>query len=240
MNSDLERLIELHRAESELKRLDAELAHVPRLRGELEARVARDRGRLEAAREGLETSQKKRKQNESEVQDLEGKRSRYKGQLMDVKTNKEYTAMLHEIETVESEIRTREDLILEEMERAESLSGEVAREETAFRSVEEEARGEAAELDAREARLKGERERVAAEREKVVATVPEEPLGVYQRVANLRGTGVAEARDGMCMACHVKMRPQVWVELRQTDQMFRCDACNRILYYDPPPTVVEP
>ena len=51
---------------------------------------------------------------------------------------------------------------------------------------------------------------------------------------------MAEARDGMCQACHVKMRPQVWVELRQNDQIFRCDACNRILYYDPPPTVVEP
>ena len=50
------------------------------------------------------------------VQDLEAKRSKYKGQLMEVKTNKEYTAMLHEIEGVEREIRSREDQILQEME----------------------------------------------------------------------------------------------------------------------------
>jgi predicted nucleic acid-binding Zn-ribbon protein len=240
MNPDLAKLIDLHHAETELKRLDAALADIPRVRGELEARVARDRGRLEAARAALETSQKTRKHKEAEVQDLEAKCSRYKGQLMDVKTNKEYTAMLHEIETVEGEIRSREDQILEEMERAESLTGEVAREEAAFRGVEEDARREAAALDVREAELTEQRKAMVGEREKVAATIAEEPLRIYQRVANLRGTGVAEARDGMCQACHVTMRPQVWVELRQTDQMFRCDACNRILYYDPPPTIVEP
>jgi predicted nucleic acid-binding Zn-ribbon protein len=51
---------------------------------------------------------------------------------------------------------------------------------------------------------------------------------------------VAEARDGVCQACHVKMRPQPWVELRLSEQIFQCEACSRILYYDPPPTAVEP
>ena len=240
MNPDLEKLISLHHAELEIKRLDAEWAEVPRLREALEARVAGDRARLDAAREALEASRKVRKENETAVQDLEGRRSKYKGQLMDVKTNKEYTAMLHEIETVEREIRSREDVILEEMERAESLAGEVEREETAFRSVEEAARGEVAELEARGTRLEDERRRMGAEREKVAATIPETPLGLYERVAGLRGTGMAEARDGVCMACHVKMRPQPWVELRQNEQLFQCEACNRILYYEPPPTVVEP
>ena len=240
MNPDLSKLIDLHHAESELKRLDAELADVPRLREALEGRLTRERERLDAARLALETSQKTRRENEAQVQDLEIKRSKYKGQLMDVKTNKEYTAMLHEIETVERAIRSREDQILEEMERADSLTGEVASEEKEFHAVEEEARGKGAELDARGARLEDERRRMAAEREKVAGTIPEGPLGLYERVAHLRGTGVAEARDGVCQACHVKMRPQPWVELRQNEQLFQCEACNRILFYDPPPTVVEP
>jgi predicted nucleic acid-binding Zn-ribbon protein len=238
MNPDLEKLINLHRAESELKRLDSELAEVPRLRGELDERVAVDRGRLETARKDLETSQKSRRQHEAEVQDLETKRSKYKGQLMEVKTNKEYTAMLHEIETVEREIRSREDRILEEMEKAETLTQEVAREEEAFRSVEKVAKGEAAELDARKARLEKEHEQVAAERDRVAATIPEEELRLYQRVAKLRGSGMAEARDGMCQTCHVKLRPQMWVEIRQNETLFQCTACNRILYYEPPPPTV--
>jgi predicted nucleic acid-binding Zn-ribbon protein len=240
MNADLEKLLSLHHIEMEIKRLDAESAEIPRLRDALEARVAGDRARLDAAREALETSQKVRRENETAVQDLEGKRSKYKGQLMEVKTNKEYTAMLHEIETVEREIRSREDLVLEEMERAESLTAEVEREQAAFGGVEEEARRESAELDARGARVADELERMRAEREKVAGTIPETPLGLYERVARLRGTGMAEAREGVCQACHVKMRPQPWVELRQNEQLFQCEACSRILYYDPPPTVVEP
>ena len=176
------------------------------------------------------------------MQDLETKRTRYKGQLMDVKTNKEYTAMLHEIETVEREIRTREDSILEEMERAEALGQEAAREEEAFRSVESAARTEAAELDARGARVGKERKGVAMVRDEVAATIPEEPLSLYQRVAKLRGTGLAEARDKMCQTCHVKLRLQMWVEIKQNETLFQCPSCNRILYYEPPPptVVVDP
>jgi predicted nucleic acid-binding Zn-ribbon protein len=240
MNPDLEKIVDLHRVDTELKRLDTELAEVPRLRQALEERLAGKRERLETAREVLETSRKARKDNESRVQVLEEKRSKYKGQLMDVKTNKEYTAMLHEIETVEREIGKHEDLILEEMERAEDLAGNVAREEEAFKAIEEDARTEGAELDARQTRLEDERRRMATERERMAAEVPEERLRLYQRIAGHRGSGAAEARDGMCQACHVKMRPQVWVEIKTGEQLFQCASCSRILYYEPPPTVVEP
>jgi predicted nucleic acid-binding Zn-ribbon protein len=240
MNPDLEKLIDLHHAETEIARLEAGLAAIPRLREELEARLAGDRGRLDAAREALESCQKARKQHESAVQDLEGRRSKYKGQLMEVKTNKEYTAMLHEIETVEREISSREDQILEEMERAESLTASVRREEEAFRGVEQDAKRESAELDARETRLEEERRRVTAEREKVAGTIPEGPLKLYRRVAKLRGTGVGEAKDGVCQACHVTLRPQLWAEMRQNEKILQCGACSRILYYEPPPAVVEP
>ena len=240
MNPDLEKLIDLHRAETELRRLDTELGEIPKLRQTLDDRVARDKGRLEAAREAFESSQKTRKQNETAVQDLEERRSKYKGQLMDVKTNKEYTAMLHEIETVEKEIGKHEDQILEEMERAEGLAADVKREEGAFKEIEKESAEKGKELDAQQARLEDERKRVATERDRVAEQIPEGPLNLYQRVAKLRGTGAAEAKDGMCLACHGKMRPQVWVELKTGEHVFQCDACNRILYYDPPPTVVEP
>ena len=172
------------------------------------------------------------------MQDLEGKRSKYKGQLMDVKTNKEYTAMLHEIETVEREIREREDQILEEMERSEGLTQDVKTEEDAFRSVEAAAKKERSELDARQGQLDDERKTVAAGRDEVAGTIPEGPLQLYERVAKFRGTGLAEAQDGMCQACHVKLRLQMWVEVRQGENVFQCPSCNRILFYEPPPPTV--
>lgn len=238
MNPDLEKLIRLHHAESQLRHLESDLAEIPQRRRALDERLSGDRSRLDAARAALDESQKARRQLESEVQDLETKRSRYKTQLMEVKTNKEYTAMLHEIESVEREIRGREDRILEEMERAETLGEDVAREEGAFREVERAAGEERAELDARETELGREREKASRERDEVAASIPEQPLSLYQRVAKLRGTAVAEARDGLCQTCHVKLRPQMWVDLRHNETLFQCPACHRILYYEPPPPTV--
>jgi predicted nucleic acid-binding Zn-ribbon protein len=241
MNPDLEKLVRLHHAEAELKRVESGLAEIPHLRKEIDDRLARDRSRLDAAKAALEVSQKARKQNEASVQDLETKRSKYKGQLMEVKTNKEYTAVLHEIEGVERDIRAREDVILEEMEKAEALAQEVKREEADFKGVEADAKKEKAELDARAAKLEAEAQRGRGERDAVAASVPEDPLALYARVAKQRGFAVAEARDDMCQACHVRMRVQIWVEVKKNEQLFQCESCSRILYFEPPPpTVVAP
>jgi len=238
MNPDLEKLVRLHRVDSALKLLESELAAVPRLRQQIDDRLARDRSHLEAAKAALDGSQKARKQNEASVQDLETKRSKYKGQLMEVKTNREYTAVLHEIEGVERDIKAREDVILGEMEKAEALALDVKREEADFKAVEADTKKEKADIDARAATLAAETQRLAKERDEVAASVPEELLALYRRVAKQRGTGVAEARDGMCQSCHVRMRIQIWVEVRKNDQIFQCESCSRVVFYEPPPPTV--
>jgi predicted nucleic acid-binding Zn-ribbon protein len=72
----------------------------------------------------------------------------------------------------------------------------------------------------------------------VAASVPEDARALYARVAKQRGSGVAEAKDGMCQACHVRLRVQVWVEVRKNEQIIQCESCSRILFYEPPPPVV--
>jgi uncharacterized protein len=238
MNPDLEKLVRLHHVDSDLKRVESELAAIPRLRQEIDDRLARDRSHLDGAKAALEGSQKARRQNEASVQDLETKRSKYKGQLMEVKTNKEYTAVLHEIEGVERDIKAREDVILEEMEKAEALGQDVRREEAEFKAVEADAKKEKAGLDARAATLQAEAQRLGKERDAVAASVPDESLALYTRVAKQRGTGVAGARDGMCQSCHVRMRVQIWVEVRKNEQVFQCESCSRVLFHEPPPPTV--
>ncbi len=238
MNADLEKLVHLHQIESRLAQLEGELAAVPQQREALQARIAGERARLDAAKAAFEGSLRARKQHEAAVQDLEAKRSKYKGQLMEVKTNKEYTAALHEIEGVEREIRAREDQVLEEMERAEGLTQDVKREEMAFKLVEQAGKAEANQLSAAEARLGEQCALLRDERGAVVASVPEEARQLYERVAKQRGTAVAEARDGVCQTCHVRMRLQIWVEVRKNETLFQCESCNRVLYYEPPPPTV--
>ncbi len=238
MNPVLENLIRLQRAETEWRRTEAALAEIPRRKAEIEAALAQERAKLDAAKTALDASQKHRRKLEGELSDLESKRSKYKGQLMDVKTNKEYTAMLHEIEGVDREIRTREDHVLEEMEKAEELGAEVKGEEVTFKGAQEESRQRLQALDG-EAKLLEERSaKHKAERDQVAATLPEDARELYERVAKLRGVAVAEAADGMCGACHVKLRLQMFSDLRRNEDIAQCPACNRILYYEPQAPVV--
>jgi len=239
MNPDLEKLVRLHHAEAALKRTESDLAEIPRLRQEVEDRVGRDRSRLDAARAALAGSQKTRKEHESAVADLKAKLSKFKGQLMEVKTNKEYTAVLHEIDGVEREIKARDDLTFAEMVKEERLAQDVKREEADFKAVEADAKKENADLDARAAALEADARRLKAECDAVAASVPEDALALYGRVAKPRGTAVAEARDGVCQACHVRMRLQIWVEVKKNEQLFQCESCSRILFYEPPPPTVS-
>ncbi len=240
MNSDLAGLIQLQDAESELRRLDAARAEIPKRRGEQEAALLAEKTRLDAVRSSLEECQKARRKHEGELMDLETKRSKFKGQLMDVKTNKEYTAVLHEIEGVEREIRAREDLILGEMETVESLTAELRREEEIFKSAEERHKAEVRTLDEEARQLEAKRDKAAAERDAVAAALRPDALQQFHRIARLRGVAVAAARDGMCQLCHLKLRLQFYSELKRNDTLVQCPACNRILYYDPPPPVVTP
>jgi hypothetical protein len=148
--------------------------------------------------------------------------------------------MLHEIEGVEREIREREDLILVEMEKTEGLAAAVKSEEAQFKSVEEKSRAEIKALEAKAADLQAQAKRLAEERDRMAAAVPEDELLLFRRVAKLRGAAVSPAVDTMCTLCHLKLRPQMWVDLKKNDQVMQCPACSRILYYEPPVPEVHP
>ena len=74
----------------------------------------------------------------------------------------------------------------------------------------------------------------------MAAAVPEDELELFRRVAKLRGAAVSPAVDTMCTLCHLKLRPQMWVDLKKNDQVMQCPACSRILYYEAPVPEVQP
>ena len=235
MHPDLETLVDLHHADVELRRFDSELLALPQKKAAIESQIVADRVALDAAKTALEGVSKDRKRLELEVQDFEAKRSKYKGQLGDVKTNKEYTALLHEIENVEREIRSREDLILEAMEEVEGGQARVRAEESSFKTVEAARRDEIRALDARIQEDQTKRAEVAATRERKVETLKPDLLSEYSRILKLRGTALAEAKDGACTMCHVKLRAQLYVDVKRNDAIITCSSCSRILFFNAPP-----
>jgi predicted nucleic acid-binding Zn-ribbon protein len=75
------------------------------------------------------------------------------------------------------------------------------------------------------------------ERERIAAAIEPRTLSLFETVAR-RGNGVAvaEAREGICTICHVRLRPQVFNTIRRNDDLIQCDSCLRILYFIPTPS----
>jgi uncharacterized protein len=229
---DIQNLIALQAADREILRLKEEIAALPKRVAVIEQKLAGTKATLEKAREAVKADEASRRKYESTIQDLQQKISKYRDQSLDVKTNEQYKALLHEIQFAEQDIRINEDKILELMVSAEAR-------DKAVKAAEAELKAETAEIEKEKAAA---RERTAEDeaqlaewnrkREAARNGVNVDLLRQYDRVAKHRGTGISEARDHKCTACQVMLRPQTYNEVRGGAQVIICDSCQRILYYD--------
>ena len=236
MHSDLQNLIQLQALDLDADRARRRIADLPAAQQALDARVAEHTAAVAAVKERIAAAQAARREIEKELAGVQGRLSKYKGQLMEVKTNKEYQAMQKEMSTAEHEVRAHEDKLLDHMEYAETFAAELKTGEQALKAAQADAAREQKELDAERQALEADLARLTAARGGVVATLSREALMLFERVAHgRRGIAVAEARDGLCTVCHVRLRPQMYNEVRRNDGLHQCDSCTRILYYVAPP-----
>ncbi|MEE8177647.1 MAG: C4-type zinc ribbon domain-containing protein, partial [Acidobacteriota bacterium] len=186
--------------------------------------------------QALAGNQQSRRKRENEIAALREKISRYRNQMLDVKTNEQYRALLHEIEFHETEIRKLEDEILAEMIASESLEKSLRESEQTLAEERARAQQEITAAEKQQQEEGGKLSDVQARRETAQQRLTADVYARYQRIATLRkGLAVATASDGTCQACYVLLRPQAYNEIKTNQQILVCESCNRILYYVPPP-----
>jgi uncharacterized protein len=234
MNADLERIIVLQRLDSAAHAAERRLAEEPELEKTLEARLTAAREHVASAKEKLADSQNARRAVEKDVALHQGRLSKFRETAMAVKTNQEYHAVQKEIEFAQTEIKSAEDKVLERMLEADDLTASMKRAEAELASELKKADADRKAIAAESAELKASLERIGAERAELVRSLTPQVLDTFERVAQRRnGIAVAEARDGICTICHVRLRPQVFNTVRRNEQIIQCDSCNRVLYFVP-------
>jgi predicted nucleic acid-binding Zn-ribbon protein len=233
MNSDLEKLIELERADREIARLTDEVAALPKRVAAIEEKLADDKAAVEHAKTVIKTNESTRRKLEGEIQAAQQKIIKYREQSSSVKTNDEYRALMHEVEFAEKGISGCEDKILELMIALEA-------EEKALKTAEAQMRSETLEIEKEKIEVRtrtAEDEKLLAElgekRQQLRSGIGDSALAHYDRVMGRRKSALAEARGQKCLACFVMIRPQTWEEIRTNEQIIPCSSCGRILYYDP-------
>jgi predicted nucleic acid-binding Zn-ribbon protein len=241
MSPDIERVIALQRLDSAVHDAERRLAEEPEREKGFEARLESARERVASARLRLAGNQSARREIEKDVALQQGRLAKFRGQLMDVKTNREYQAIQHEIEIAQNEVRALEEKVLERMIEADDLTTALKRGEVELAAEQKAVDTDRRKMLAENGDLKASLERIAGERLTLVAAIDKKVLAMFELVARKRnGIAVAEARDGICTICHVRLRPQVFNTVLRNDRIIQCDTCNRILYSTPKPAPVTP
>jgi predicted nucleic acid-binding Zn-ribbon protein len=241
MSPDLDRLIKLQHLDSQIDEARRTIASHPQRLAEADARLTEARQAVDAAKQRLADNQEARRALEKDVALYQGRIAKFRDQQAAVKTNKEYQALGHEMETAAHDLSAAEERVLERMVDADAIAADVKKAEAELgaqqKAIDAEKKELARELGAVEAALAN----ATASRGALVAEIDPRMLALFQQVAKARkGLAiVSTTRDGLCSACHVRLRPQVFQLIRQNDSIIQCDSCQRILYYVPPPAPID-
>lgn len=235
MNPDLDRLIQLQRLDDATAAARAKIDAFPSEMEALDARLATGQAARDAAQAALDENQRRRRELERDLGAAQARLSKYRDQLMAVKTNKEYQAMLHEIATAEANVRSTEDRILDCMEAAEGLTAGLREAEQALKAERAAVEDEKTQLEATRVALDRQVREADVARAAIVGELGRQALALFEHVARARkGVALARAVDGHCAECHVRLRPQHYNEVRRNDSLIQCESCMRILYYADP------
>jgi len=235
VDPQLQALIDLQALDSRLADIAAEMAKLPAQLAAIQTGVAEAAKAIETLKTKLDATRKEIRFKEKDLEVSAAKRAKAEARLYEVKTNKEYSAVLVEIEEIKQEKTRIEEEILTLMERQERLAVEVREAEAGLAVREAQARTEEAEVKQRLATLAADLAALQADREALARQLPPDLLASYERLFRHRAhLAVAPVLPGgICGGCRVSLTPQAFQELKQQGSLRTCENCGRYLYWAP-------
>ena len=228
MGHAAENLVGLALCEETLARLERERLRIPEAVAEQEAKRAASDEALTAERKRLEDAEHRGRTKEAELQDTEAQRDKYQSQTALVKTNQEYSALLHEIEGATRHMSELEDEILEAMETVDSVGAHLRTAEREHVSTSRDVERTIDELRARLTEVEKVIELRRGEEEERLARLDPEARSTYERVRKGRGKATARVVRGSCNACYRDL-PVEQINRILAGGVLTCENCSRIL-----------
>ena len=235
MDQQLQRLSDLQGLDTRIAGLERKLEAIPGRIQAIRDGIREAKAAVDALRVKLEGVRKDARARQKDLEYNASQKAKGDAKLYEVKTNKEYSAVLAEIEAIKVEKGRIEEEILALMEAEEQLVREIGEADKRLARQAEEGKAQEAaateELRALEADLAA----VRGERQSLAREIPRDVLGQYSRLLRGRG-GLAVSivgSNGICSGCRVSLTPQRFNEVRQSSQILPCESCGRILYYQP-------
>jgi predicted nucleic acid-binding Zn-ribbon protein len=232
MDEQLNLLIQLQEIDGKIRSLTDQKKRLPEFLADLERRRELHKADLDNVKEALQTAQKNKRDRDTDLEAGVQKVEKLKARTSEIKNNKEYQALLKEIETAEQENKKIEDDILSLMEKIDAAAAGITAAEQHSRDEEAALQSEQKQLEADFAKLDQELATVERGKKEVVAVIQPAILSQYRNLLNTKaGIAIAEARGESCSGCYMSIPPQVFVNVKKNESLITCPNCHRILYY---------
>lgn len=232
MKQELEKLIELQKTDTNIRRLKKAIETANERRAAIEQEFERHAFSIREIQARYETARNERAKLEADVEIEKGYLKLNERNLKHAQNQKEYETAMRDMDLVQKKIAALETQIIEKMSVIETVEAELAERADEINSLDAKREAAFAEFDAELAENKREYAEVTKKREEVFQTLPTRLASVYNRLAQRSrdGIAVAEVSGGSCSACFMSLRPQMLVEVRKGNEIITCESCTRILY----------
>jgi predicted nucleic acid-binding Zn-ribbon protein len=225
-------LIELQKIDGEIYELKSELDLHPAAKAKAEAEFDKKKTNMKAAEAEHKTLLVKQKDIENDLQSKEDKIAKLSGQLYQIKSNKEYSAMEMEIKGAKADKSLIEEDILRHMDIVEAAKAKVAKEKELLSAEEKKFNEEVGSLKKKSDDLNVEISSRVEKRKTYVPNVDPPILAQYDRLLKgSRGHALVPVKNNSCGGCHLGLPPQLVNQIHMGEKIFFCDACARMLYW---------
>lgn len=235
MEEQLKKLMELQRLALLTVQMKGEMETIPgRIEQTGEKLRASDEKTAELEGQMVEAGKEARRLS-GQLEELQQKISGYKSKLhnsKEITTNEQYKAMERQIDGAEENSYQILESQYEVEELAKRIASERQRHQADHELVRQQCESERVDLEAKRDTMAAEKEELAGRIKMLEETIEPAILSVFTRVAAVRGgVGVARVVGETCMACHVRLRPQLVCEVKLLTELMHCDNCKRILFW---------
>ena len=233
LKSQLSELIQLQTIDSEIYVLKNEKESKPKEIEAIDAAFEEKKKNLASLEETLLSFHKQRKDKELELASKEISAKKLETQLYQLKTNKEYQAMLQQIQDAKADASVIEDQILGLFEQADKIKNDSSQEKLRLQEEEKVVQGEKKNIHDR---IKEIDERIAqleSQRKQITPGIDKKILSQYERILlNRDGLAIVNVKDNSCGGCNMFVPPQVINLIRMYECIITCEVCNRMLYIE--------
>jgi len=232
MLPDLERLIRLQSLHNIVDDARRRIAAIPLQFEAFETRLNKLRTDLSEAKQQLDNNQTVRRNLEKEVSEAKSRLAKFKEHEMIVKTNEQLWAVQTEIATAKGAVQSFEEELLVSMLETDTFTVAVNESERSMATAEAEIETERQTIERERATSEAAAEQALIAREALAREIDTAVLALFDQIAEKRnGLAVVDAKDTLCSSCHVRLRQQVFNDIRLNNRVIQCESCGRILYF---------